>query len=139
MSTNNSTLHASADRPTPHHPLITIIPAQAGWATVEAFFDDDGRVDELYLQPILAWRVETHVTNKNGAELFESTTPICVEILSRAALGCIKTPAGHFIFVEDCSFPTEQQAIDYFQTKRARALRTAAKDAARSIDESTQP
>ena len=128
MSTNNVTIAPPASRPTRHHPLITIIPAQAGWATVEAFFDDDGRVDELYLQPILGWRVETHITNK-GDELFESTTPICVEILSSGASECIKTPAGHFIFVEDCSFPTEQGAIDYFQTKRERALRTAAEGA----------
>ena len=85
-------------------PLLSFIPAQAGWFVIDivgGYSQDDKLEDKYWLQPIVGWRIETHEDVHNDS--FSTAMPICPETINRDYF--LLAPDGIVNSPEDRSWP----------------------------------
>jgi hypothetical protein len=101
---------------------ITIIPAEPGWyALAFSWSLDSKELSEVCRQPIIAWRVESEVSEYTG-EWVSYVTPIGVESLLSDELNTepgtiLLRPDGKVCFVEDDEFPGEVAAKEEYMRR----------------------
>jgi hypothetical protein len=94
-------------------PEITILPAQRGWFVCSPIVGNDGRVNDLLHEEVVAWQIET--VSYDGDEKKSAADPIIAgDFLPKAYV--IKHPDGRYSEGCDSHSMSKPEAMDLLQS-----------------------
>ena len=95
----------------------SVVTAQPGFELITLFENECGLVVACPPEPILAWRIEVSVNQRDEVDVYESTWPVCIESLYNNQRWLIRYPDGQVNEPEGGLYRSLKEALEKINSK----------------------